>query len=513
MPYTAKWDKVYACLHRGDAAAPDGKPRVLGVFDGMFHYIDPQHEGWTEIPVFSDFYLTEAIVLELERSMLSTLVTATAQINQPPIINEETGEVAPLPADYRYTAKYVDWDVLEPYVVAQCPDFKNLLYEKGASIPVLRVPFFPMNALKDSTTIDVNRDPSLRPEVGALAPGNYTVGVAGAYPTFGGAAGAYVANNAGGAMAGDVTMTQISNIVETAVALADQTLGGFTWLTTSNNPHYGDPTAGWLIQENFTGVDMFSIQQEGPGTVEIEHLHTIRIGAYNANNRAYLIVGINTANTINLHDLLIDGNGELERRGVECNDNTPTVFMWNVVLWECEAQNVLFSSCNAACIIGNCAAYLSTGTQGGLGAGYQLNNQTLTVRNCTAYDNNFDFFTVGAATGRYNVSSDATAANVNWLAGAGNRINAVVLNDVQGVNDAVADFFDIIVGGPLDSAGEANGIAARIACIRNRVVPNAGGFTSVGPAEIPPVTPPAPVEAPWIMNQPHIGIPMGMGMR
>jgi hypothetical protein len=478
----------------------------------MLQYVDPQHEGWTELPVFSDFYLTEAVVLEVERFMLPDLVAATAQINQP-VTDENSAEPVIYPANYRFTTKYIDWDVLEPYVVAQCPDFKRFIYEKGATIPVLKVPFFPLEALKDSTTIDVNRDPSLRPEVGALLPGNYTVGVAGAYLTFGGAAGSYAANNAGGAMAGNVTMTEISNIVEVASATATQTLGNFTWLTTSNNPHYGDPTAGWLIQENFTAAQMFRLEEEGPGVMEIEHLHTIRTGAFNAANIAYFPVTIAIAHTINLHDLLIDGNASRERQGIQCADNTPTLYGYNCVIWEIDGNAFVCTAINSNSVLENCAAYLCTGGNGGAGIGYNLVNLNLTVRNCTSYDNNTDFNAVGAATGRYNVSSDGTAANVNWGVGVGNRINAVVLNDVQGVNDAVANFFDVVVGGPLDSAGEANAIAARVACIRNRVVPNAGGFTSVGPAEIPPPAPPPPVEPPWIMNQPHIGIPMGMGMR
>jgi hypothetical protein len=434
-------------------------------------------------------------------------------VNQAPIINEETGETGPLPADYRYTAKYIDWDVLEPFVVAQCPDFKRLIYEKGAQIPVLKVPFFPMTALKDSTTIDVNRDPSLRPEVGALLPGNYTVGVAGAYPTFGGAAGAYAANNAGGAMTGDVTMTEISNITETASPAATQTLAGFTWLTTSDNPHYGDPTAGWLITLNYTGVG-FDGQQEGPGVFDIGHLHTIRTSAYGGANTAFNYRLITNTHTTYTHDLLIDGNGGRDRYSLYININAVADHnVWNVIGWEADDRGL--TSLMSTVLGENCAMYNCTGTVGA-GDGYRLGNVASTWRNCTSYDNaGVDFLQHGVAIGRYCRSSDGTAADVNWGAGFGNTINAVVLNDVQGVNDAVANFFDIIVGGPLDSAGEVNAIAARVACIRNRVVPNAGGFTSVGPAEIPPVAPPPtpiPEEEAIIYGRSYIGIGMGIAI-
>jgi hypothetical protein len=512
MPFTCSYDKVYFCLHRGDCVANPGKPQQQRVFDGMGGpVIDPQHEGWTELMVFPDSYREEAVILELERSMLPALVAAMAQVNQP-VIDPDTGETEPLPADYRYTAQYIDWDILEPYVVAQCPDFKRLIYEKGAQIPVLKVPFFPMDALKDSTTIDVNRDPSLRPEVGALLPGNYTVGVAGAYPTFGGAAGAYAANNAGGAMAGNVTMTEISNIVETGQALATQALGGFTWLTTSNNPPYGDPTAGWQIQVNFSAAAMFQLQQDNNGTMEIEYLRMQWIGAFNGAN-IFINAPLNTIVTPAgiqydfIHDNLFDGNGELGNISLYLDQNQYYPRVYNNVGWDCNAACYNYNLGGNG-LIENNAAYDNR-----VGFNF-LNTVNTTARNNTAYDNdNADYANTANVIGRYNRSSDGTAADVNWAGGSlGNTINAVVLNDVQGVNDAVANFFDILAGGPLDGAGEVNAIAARAVCIRNRAVPGPNG-TSVGPAEI--VTP-EPTPTPTTRNpsttQSHVAMPAAIAM-
>lgn len=512
--YTCSWDKAYVRARRGDAAAPSGKPRQLGVFDGMFDHTDPRNVGWTELPVFSDFYLSEVLVVEVDRSLLPDLVAGTAQINQPAIdLEGETSE--PIPSDYRFTTKYIDWDVLEPFVVAQCPDFKNLLYEKGAKIPVLKVPFFPMTAFKDSTTIDVNRDPSLRPEVGALLPGNYTTGVAGAYLTFGGAAGAYVANNAGGAMAGNVTMTEISNIVETATALSTQALGGFTWLTTSNNPHYGNPLAGWQIQINFSAATMFDLRQDNNGVMEIEHLRLQWIAAYDAANHmifdpaGQITVAAGTQ-YVYVHDIMGDGNDRTDM-GVNFGANPVTVDCYNCVMWDCFDRGIGAFSTGGTILLENNATY-SCDTRGFAFSGAA--GFGVTCRDCTAYDNGTDYVNTAAHTGRYNVSSDGTAANVLWAVGVGNRINGVVLNDVQSVNDGLGVFFDIIVGGPLDSAGEANTgqRAVAAACIRNRVVPNAGGFTSVGPAEIPVPVAPTPTVRAVNTTQSHIAMPAGVGM-
>jgi hypothetical protein len=85
------------------------------------------------------------------------------------------------------------------------------------------------------------------------------------------------------------------------------------------------------------------------------------------------------------------------------------------------------------------------------------------------------------------VSSDATAADVNWGGGGlNNNINQVVAVDTLGQNDAVANFFDLNPAGPLANSGELNAIAARTACIRNRPVPNYLGGVSRGPADLTP---------------------------
>jgi hypothetical protein len=209
-----------------------------------------------------------------------------------------------------------------------------------------------------------------------------------------------------------------------------------------------------------------------------------------------------------VHDLLLDGNVGLANVCVYLNTNPITGEVFNGVNWDQQAGGILLNATSGPMTVENWAAYASRAT-----VGFNLINTAVVARNCTAYDNNTnDFVNIGAATGRYCRSSDATAADVNWAAALGNTINAVVLNDVQGVNDAVANFFDILAGGPLDGAGEVNAIAARAVCIRNRAVPGPNG-TSVGPAEI--VTP-EPTPTPTTRNpsttQSHVAMPAAIAM-
>ncbi|GAF73298.1 unnamed protein product, partial [marine sediment metagenome] len=208
---------------------------------------------------------------------------------------------------------------------------------------------------------------------------------------------------------------------------------------------------------------------------------------------------IDVAHDLCLHDLLWNSNAR-EYASIYCSDATPTHYVYNNVLWE--PDGICFRGLiNADSLIENNAAYIATGTNSGEGDGFNAVNRGGAYRNNTSYDNaRNDFGLIGVATGTNNRSSDITAADVNWAVGVGNTINAVVAADVQGVNDALANFFDITAGGPLDGAGVANGIAERLLCIRNRAVPGPNG-TSVGPAEI--VTPSA-VVAGVARTQSHI---------
>jgi hypothetical protein len=231
--------------------------------------------------------------------------------------------------------------------------------------------------------------------------------------------------------------------------------------------------------------------------MEIEHLHMVRTGAFNVFNW-FVYAPLNTIVTPVgtqfdvIHDLLLDGNGARANQLLRLNINQYYPHVYNCVGWDGSTGLYIFDVSSGA-LVENNAAYDSDTS---FGFNF-VNSANVTARNNTSYDNfGADYANIGATIGRYNRSSDATAADVNWAVGSlGNTINAVVLNDVQGVNDAVANFFDIVVGGPLDSAGEANAGQRAIAavCIRNRPVPNHLAQTSVGPAEIPePVVPPEP---------------------
>lgn len=496
-PYQTKPGYLYIPCKRGDGIIAPNKTKQVRLFDGMCGgYIDP--EDWQTPPVLSPYTQGETLWIEIRKTKAMKQWAANAGKPQGTIAEKY------ISTDYRRMSSWIDFKALEPYVRLQVPDFLKKVWQHKLQIPVVKLDTIDPMCIKDAQAIDTNR--TLIDDVGQITQGTYTIGPAAGdnYPTFGGAGGGWAAL---GNLTGNLTFQLTGNITETGIAAMTENLGGFTLTNTSNAPHYGDPTRGWLVQVNHQTVFM-QPQCEGPGTFIAEHLHSRRVAAPANNTIEYDPVLIDAAFNLYLRNLLVNCNARSEF-GFYLRDNTPIIYAYNNVIWDAAVfagicYNILASAINQNSIIENTACY------GSENFGIDLNGQVCTVRNCTAYGNGVDFNGTANSTGRYNRSSDLTAANANWAAGVGNTTGAVVAADVQGINDAAANFFDIIVGGPLDSAGEANAIAARTTCIRNRAVPNYLGGTSIGPAEIPPVVSGRNIA---VLHGSHIAIPrMGIGI-
>lgn len=467
---------VYARVQRGDSVLAPGKEKNLRLYSGMMDYIDPQMWPKQEV-VLSDYNMGEACTIKLPRSFKPDLVASALGYKEANM------------SKYRTRRRYFDIDALASKLNPQCPDFKTKFLSHKTKLPVLDgTKAIPKSMLKDTWDVPFSsRAPIL--DVGQITAGNFTVGPVGAdYPVWGGVGGA---RGNYGNLTGDLTLTQIGAVVNVVVAQGVITFGGFTLTEQSNNPHYGDPTAGWACTFP-NNIDGFDTQFEGPGNHIMRNLFPSYVNAQGAVN-----VSLHTINTIvaaftgHYYNSLYDMNAN--RGGcVSLLDNTPIIYFFNEVYYN--ASNAANGygwgtfPANANTIIANCGAWNND-------ENFRINNQAITLRNNVALEHagGGDFVTIGAATGRYNVSSDATAADVNWGAALGNIINEVAANCVLGVNPAIANFMDILPGGTLDGAGEANNAAlGRTLCLRNRAVPGPNG-TSIGPAEVAATpTPPTP---------------------
>ena len=203
-------DCIWMPVKRGDSGTPLHKKKCQQLFNGMFPgYIDVRE--WSDPVYISEFNQHECCWIGVPRDWKDIAIQAC----QPEGVPKE-GE----PYDntkYRASSRFMLPEQIAPYAKSQCPDFLTKFYESGVSIKPIKLKALPKTLVKDSKDIDVVSR-VLIGDVGALAPGTYTIGPAAGdnYPTYNGAGGIITAINAGGAMAGDITGNLNGNITEVA---------------------------------------------------------------------------------------------------------------------------------------------------------------------------------------------------------------------------------------------------------------------------------------------------------
>ena len=477
MSYQTKIGKLYVPCKRGDSIIAPGKPKQIRFFNGMCGgYIDPA--DWTIPPCLSNYNMGETLWIEVDKTTAAKTFAIDAGRSAVNGYSDDTSN-----PKYRHNKYFIDFQALQPFIEAQCPDFIKKVYEHKKKINVIKLDSLPAEAIKNSKDIDINKE--LIDDVGQITTGIYTVGPAGGdnYPTFGGAGGAHVAM---GNLTGNLSLINTGPITEAAFASNAILLGGFTFTNTTNANPLGSPLGVNLIQINHN-ANFITFQQNGPGNIIVDGL-CVRRTAAALNNATALIQTVNMAAlpTVIIRNNLFDGNDPalaVVSRGVYIQNSTVAIFqIYNNSIWD-GWIGIVFDAgqTNAANVIANNNIYnnASQGINFGdiVGVG--------TARNNAIFGNaGTDVRFPNAATARYNYFSDATGADGVWAVGVGNQINQVAAQGWQSVNDAQANFLDIITGGIFDGAGEANALA-RPTCIRGRRVPGPNG-TSVGAAEVPP---------------------------
>jgi hypothetical protein len=475
MAHEAKTDKIYMLLQRGDTVLAPGKHPNLRIWDGMVGYLDPYE--WQSKVIFSDYWLGETCVIELPRVWKQVLLEAVKPYesailgaNGLPIIGDAT----------KRARGYVDITSIAPAFWNQVPDFLTKYYKHKGLLPVIDGSALPLSVLLDTKGVDFTKR-ALRDDVGQITAGTHTVGPGAAdYPTWGGVGGARAAY---GNLTDDMNIVQVGNVVNAAVAVGLITFNGFTLTEESDNPHYGDPTAGWACTYP-NNVHGFDTQFEGAGNLIFRNLFPSYANVQAAADRyLFNLNAVVVAFTAHIYNNLMNQNGN--RGGCFLGiDNTPIIYVFN---------NGFYNASNGAGGVGmggnsaNGNSIYANNFSWNNQYNYSFGFQAFMARNNTAFDNAgvVDYFRHNNMTGRHNVSTDASAADVNWGAGLNNIANEPALNCVQSVNPGLATFMDILLGGTLDGSGEANNVLlGRTRCLRDRPVPGPGG-TSRGPAEIP----------------------------
>ena len=459
-----KLDKVVVCYKVGDCETAPGK-EYLGLKDGdPICYIDEKEFGKPLKEILGPNNYRVFSCVQHDRALLPKIKEWLK-----PIDANEDG-LATDKLTYRPRSMRMDFDDLATRI-----DDKYLvekLRSKTDVVPLINGLDISDTFLKDPSTIKNARSII---DINAWPAGNQNLSIGGGGADYGTIV-LFQADQRN--LSGDtVTGTKTGSTVEVTWAQFNISLGGGTFALASDTPHGGDPTVGWETQINHNS-DMIWMSHEGPGTVDVGNLHTRRTVS-TPNKRDFYIIGVAISSNMFFHDLLVDGNGANTYRGISIGDNTPLVYIYNSVVWDCNNANMILVSSNSNNIYENFSLYNATAW------GFYFANLGGTCRNIAAYDNGGanDFGAQSNVLAFNNRSRDTSAANGNWAGGSsGNTTGATVLSDVQSVTDTDPTFFDIIPAGPLDGAGATNLIAARTTCIRGRPVPGPNG-TSVGPAE------------------------------
>jgi len=270
---------------------------------------------------------------------------------------------------------------------------------------------------------------------------------------------------------GNLTLKVSDDVTETGGNVITEDLNGNTLRITSDDPHNGDPTAGHLISNLWTGGQNWievSLTATGGGTLEIDNLHLKQTGTQSTSFRTIQIFGL-PAFDLEVHDILADGNGGEGANFIIIADVDITVKMWNVVVWDySRIAYWLGFATNSSNISENLIAYnCQTGLDGG--------NKAQTVQNVVCVGNTTDFVNLTNLTIDYCASEDGTEAGAN-------SVTITAASEFTSLSDVSASFFEVVVGS-LEVAGVSPSIVANTIGIRGDERPGTDGFISMGADE------------------------------
>lgn len=319
----------------------------------------------------------------------------------------------------------------------------------------------------------------------AISAGDYTVGVAGDYADWQAAF-----DDIAGALTGDLSLYQISDISMTAKALLGAlSLGAFNLKLGVATPNLGDPTVGpiatWTSESPFFGTcfEVPATVSTSGGVIELDGLHVVGAGTWITN------VVLSYAGILHvIHDVLFDHAATAGPAQIfQPANNMASVEMWNVKAWSAAGNGV-------------CAMIP--------GAGY---DGTIAMENVVVYNEAntakcFNFANIASATGRYvrncvGIKAAGGAVAFDWGAidrdhcassdasadGTGSIDDIVPADEFLSLSGASPDFLRVDLTGQIWNAGAAPGIARNVRGCRLNLRPTGDGSVSMGSdqADIP----------------------------
>jgi hypothetical protein len=464
-------DSVLALFKVGDKIISPTKHRNYSMFDGMLvELYDPQEQGGRCF--LSDWMQVVYACVLLPRSAKTSLR---------PLCSNLGGRVNQAPEDmttFRQRKGAVLLSELETLVGVR--GIESRWRQKNLSVPVIDGRALDIGTIvKDSGKTAF---PDRPPDLNAVSTGTYSIGPSGKdYLTIA-AAFTDIAN-----LTGNLTFDVQGVTTETAGAVITENLDGNAFRLRCSTAHNGNPNGGILTSLNYD-ANALSLQMEGPGTVEIDGLNVARVVAANSGFGEIITTAILAACTVNIHDLLWNGN-DVPAGFYYHNDKDATVNLWNCKAWDFTQTGSVYlvhiaAAPTSASIIENSTFRQSTGNKGIVNAN---SVSTITYRNNVLIPSGTGSGIINhaSATGRNNAGTGTTVTNANWGTGTGNIPSITAANELESLTDTDDDYLDCKVDatGQLDTGGVAPGIAANTLGTRGNKRPGSDGFTSIGADE------------------------------
>jgi len=454
-------DFIYVLWKVGDQGTGTGKEH-FGIKDGMpVCYIDPddpKYQNWTPSPhtkkVFAVTKVPSALLEDIKDGL------------QPTTDKEEID-----PKTYRPRKKKINFGALESFT---------------GSIGL-------ETSLRDASTVDVidctkegfsallTDTATLNPsqiDFNAVASGEFTVGSGGSddYATW-----AAASSDVDSTVTDTLTFKQSTAVTETATSTFAPDLNGQTLNITSRVRPRKSPASGLQITVN-VDANIFVISNTGLGTVNLCHLRMKR-GAVSVTGAKYwiLINGQDAATAINIHNNVQDGQNENSIVFIAVGGGggeNAIVSVWNNLLWG-GYKGIYTTGAHTSNRYENNTIAEITGT------GIDLYNTNVTTKNNFVESTGANYYQHGNAAGYNNAGTDATCTNGNWGTGSGNVPSLTVADEFESIVDTSGvDYFRVLAGSNLDTAGTSPGISLNTSGAQGNTRPHTGSSYSIGADEL-----------------------------
>lgn len=264
-------------------------------------------------------------------------------------------------------------------------------------------------------------------DVNATTSGTSLVGIAGAHFSS-------LSNACGdiGNLDGLNRFVVVTSLDETSTSTVTENLNSHKLeiIVDENYYHFANSKRGIIINHNFDG-DLFSIQAEGPGSVDIGYFSIKSNFTPTAYRNAIGINNVETLLSADIHDNFIDGNDSLGH-GIAIQDQKCSVNIRGNIVSNCTYGSnstgiVVFATDNDDGIVENNVVYNCE-------RGVNLGNGGHTARRNGMYDNTNNIVNYGSAYGYSNASSDEDADDSSWGDGSNNRINRTTSADFDSLD-------------------------------------------------------------------------------